>query len=63
MCRTPLALISGPINDLAASELDPARKRTLDLAVRNSARLKRLVDTLLDVTSADVGKLEVRSEA
>jgi len=49
--RTPLTLMLGPLEDeLAerASPLPPARRARLETAHRNSLRLMKLVNTLLD---------------
>lgn len=46
--RTPLTLISGPLNEALAMVDDRHVKERLDLAARNTARLGRLVDSLLD---------------
>ena len=36
----------GPLTDLEASETDPRRKTSFNLALRNTSRLIRLVDSL-----------------
>src|SRR5206468_12675013 len=49
--RTPLTLILGPLEDELAerqSPLPPARHERLDAAFRNSLRLLKLVNSLLD---------------
>ncbi|MGH3897194.1 MAG: SpoIIE family protein phosphatase [Pseudonocardiaceae bacterium] len=58
--RTPLTLIAGPAQD-ALDDPDhplPAQQRTrLELVRRNSSRLRRLVDTILDFTQLEGGQL------
>ena len=46
--RTPLTLMLGPLEQLLEHEPDPARAIELETARRNTLRLQRLVDTLLD---------------
>lgn len=46
--RTPLTLIAGPLNEALAMVDDRHVKERLALAARNTARLSRLVDSLLD---------------
>jgi PAS domain S-box-containing protein len=58
--RTPLTLIAGPAQD-ALDDLDhplPGPQRTrLELIRRNSGRLRRLADTILDFTQLEGGEL------
>jgi signal transduction histidine kinase/chemotaxis response regulator CheB len=57
--RTPLTLILAPLEDLLASqpgESSPLRHE-LELASRNARRLLRLVDTLLDFSQIEAGRL------
>jgi PAS domain S-box-containing protein len=58
--RTPLTLIAGPAQD-ALDDPDhplPGQQRTrLELIRRNSGRLRRLVDTILDFTQLEGGQL------
>ena len=63
--RTPLTLMLGPIEDeLAeqASALPPARRARLETAHRNSLRLLKLVNTLLDFSRIEAGRLQARYE-
>ncbi|MGB8963351.1 MAG: SpoIIE family protein phosphatase, partial [Pseudonocardiaceae bacterium] len=58
--RTPLTLITGPAEDSLADELDPlspGQRVRVELIQRNSARLRRLVDTLLDFARLEGGRL------
>jgi PAS domain S-box-containing protein len=59
--RTPLALIAGPATDgLADAEnpLPPAQRRRLEIIYRNSGRLRRMVDMLLDFARIEGGRLQ-----
>jgi PAS domain S-box-containing protein len=60
--RTPLTLIMGPIEQLRADEhVDPDRWRTeLEVAHRNGLRLGRLVNTLLDFSRLQAGRMQAR---
>jgi signal transduction histidine kinase/DNA-binding response OmpR family regulator len=61
--RTPLTLLMGPIADtLSDADLaGPARAR-LELAHRNSLRLLKLVNTLLDFSRIEAGRVEASYE-
>jgi PAS domain S-box-containing protein len=58
--RTPLTLMLGPVedalNDTSASALDPVQRQRLDFAQRNSQRLLKLVNTLLDFSRIEAGR-------
>jgi PAS domain S-box-containing protein len=58
--RTPLTLMIGPIEDaLAEAHVLPAEQRErLDLAHRNSLRLLKLVNSLLDFSRIEAGRIE-----
>jgi signal transduction histidine kinase/DNA-binding response OmpR family regulator len=63
--RTPLTLMMGPLEDLlAAPEPDvPAPGRALvEVAHRNSVRLLKLVNTLLDFSRMEAGRVEASYE-
>ena len=61
--RTPLTLILGPVEDLLsnAGDLAPAQRQDLQLVRRNTQRLLKLVNQLLDFRKIDVGKMAVRA--
>ncbi len=64
--RTPLTLMLGPLQDLLSrgqSYLSPMVKEQLDLASRNGARLLRLVNTLLDFSRIEAGRVQAVYEA
>ena len=61
--RTPLSLVLGPLEEALAGGLPPDDVRShLELAHRNSARLLRLVNTLLDFSRIEAGRAEARYE-
>ncbi len=59
--RTPLTLMLGPLEDELAehdSPLPPARRERLNTAHRNSLRLLRLVNSLLDFSRIEAGRAQ-----
>jgi signal transduction histidine kinase len=50
--------IKGPLTDLAENETDSARKKQLSLALRNTARLARLIDSLMDFSRIEAGRMQ-----
>ncbi|HEX3354322.1 MAG TPA: response regulator [Terriglobales bacterium] len=59
--RTPLTLLLGPLGDtLAKSQggLSPEDKENLRVAHRNGLRLEKLVNTLLDFSRLEAGRVE-----
>jgi signal transduction histidine kinase/DNA-binding NarL/FixJ family response regulator len=56
--RTPLTLILGPLED----ELRESPREGIQLAHRNVLRLLKLVNTLLDFSSIEAGRLKARYE-
>jgi PAS domain S-box-containing protein len=59
--RTPLTLMLGPLQDLLSrsqTHLSPIAKDQLELASRNGARLLRLVNTLLDFSRIEAGRVQ-----
>jgi PAS domain S-box-containing protein len=62
--RTPLTLMLGPIEDAAANPAAPPFMREqLELAHRNSLRLLKLVNSLLDFSRIEAGRVEASFEA
>ena len=55
--RTPLTLMLGPLEDLLAGATDRA---LVAVAHRNGQRLMKLVNTLLDVSRIEAGRVEAR---
>ena len=63
--RTPLTLMLGPLEDVMASPVgaDPVgARRQVALAHRNGVRLLRLVNSLLDFSRIEVGRVQARYE-
>jgi len=63
--RTPLSLMLGPVDNLLAedhNELSPAVKEQLEMASRNGSRLLRLVNTLLDFSRIEAGRIQATYE-
>jgi signal transduction histidine kinase len=59
--RTPLTLMLGPLQDLLSrsqTHLSPTAKEQLDLVSRNGSRLLRLVNTLLDFSRLEAGRVQ-----
>ncbi|MGG7603162.1 ATP-binding protein [Massilia sp. BKSP1R2A-1] len=59
--RTPLTLILGPLDDAlndTAEPLAPAQRRRLDLTHRNALRLLKLVNSLLDFSRIEAGRVQ-----
>ncbi|MCG8700962.1 MAG: ATP-binding protein [Bacteroidales bacterium] len=60
--KTPLTLISSPIEELLENNLDNETKNTLQLVNRNIDRLKKLVNQILDMRKIDKGIEQLRLE-
>jgi PAS domain S-box-containing protein len=62
--RTPLTLIMGPVEELRASAAvqDPAAREELEVIHRNGLRLGKLVNTLLDFSRIEAGRMAARYE-
>ncbi|QJB30378.1 PAS domain S-box protein [Chitinophaga oryzae] len=58
--RTPLSLMLGPLEDMLAraGELPEGMKEELQLAQRNTRRLLKLVNSLLDFSSIEAGRMQ-----
>ena len=59
--RTPLALIAGPAADGLADDEHPLpapQRRRMEIIHRNSGRLRRMVDMLLDLARIEDGRLQ-----
>jgi PAS domain S-box-containing protein len=62
--RTPLTLMLGPLEDALAGSPDalPQRREDLALVHRNGLRLLRLVNTLLDFSRIEAGRVQASYE-
>jgi PAS domain S-box-containing protein len=57
--RTPLTLILGPLDDALASDgLAPAQRRHIETTHRNALRLLKLVNSLLDFSRIEAGRVQ-----
>ncbi len=64
--RTPLTLLLGPVDDALADPADPlspVQRRRLQVVHRNGQRLFKLVNSLLDFSRLESGKVTSRFEA
>jgi signal transduction histidine kinase len=64
--RTPLTLMLGPLHDLLArngTNLSSAAKEQLEMVNRNGARLLRLVNSLLDFSRIEAGRVQAVYES
>ncbi len=64
--RTPLTLMLGPLQDLLSrsqTHLTPTAAQQLELVNRNGARLLRLVNTLLDFSRIEAGRVKAVYQA
>lgn len=63
--RTPLTLMIGPVEDLldrSYTELSPATKGQLEIVHRNALRLLKLVNTMLDFSRIEAGRMRANYE-
>ena len=60
--RTPLTLITGPVEQLRArlSGADPQTREELEAVRRNALRLGKLVNTLLEFSRIEAGRVQAR---
>ncbi|WP_320781314.1 SpoIIE family protein phosphatase [Streptomyces sp. CRN 30] len=62
--RTPLTLIMGPVEELRSrlADADPALREELDVIHRNGLRLGKLVNSLLDFSRIEAGRMQAHYE-
>ena len=62
--RTPLTLMMGPLEDAMAESdgLSATNRERLEMAHRNSVRLLKLVNTLLDFSRIEAGRIQASYE-
>ena len=58
--RTPLTLMLGPIAELLSGDASAAQRQSLELVERNALRLHKLVNTLLDFSRIEAGRVQAR---
>jgi signal transduction histidine kinase/DNA-binding response OmpR family regulator len=61
--RTPLTLITSPLRKLESQELNPEKQQLLHFAVKNSQRLLRLVNEILDLTKLEATEMVVMPQS
>jgi PAS domain S-box-containing protein len=64
--RTPLTLILGPLDDAladGAEPLGPVQRKRIDVTHRNALRLLKLVNSLLDFSRIEAGRVQATYEA
>ncbi|MEP0861172.1 MAG: response regulator [Ignavibacterium sp.] len=59
--RTPLMLIKGPLDELLNGSSSGTLKELVQLASKNSEKLKSLIDQLLELTQLDSAKIPVKA--
>jgi len=59
--RTPLTLISGPLNGMLAAESEEKKRESLRMMQRNSQRLLGLINQLLDLSKLEAGAMKLRA--
>ncbi len=57
--RTPLTLVMNPLKKMREAEKDPKQKELYNLMYRNSLRILRLVNQLLDMRKVDAGQMQL----
>ncbi len=59
--RTPLTLICGPVQQLAAGSFQGNLQEIYQIILRNTNRLLRLVNQLLDISRLESGKMKLQA--
>ena len=57
--RTPLTLLMSPLKQMREAEKDPHQKSLYNLMYRNSLRILRLVNQIMDMRKVDEGKMRL----
>ncbi len=60
--RTPLTLIRGPVEQMLSGKYKGDVKSQYEMILRNSARLERLVNQLLDLSKLESGQMKLHAE-
>lgn len=58
--RTPLTLVMSPLNKMRESEGDSGKKDLYNLMYRNSLRILRLVNQVMDIQKVDNGQMKMQ---
>lgn len=58
--RSPLTLVKGPLEDLLDTNLTPSQSNMAQTAKRNVDRLLRLINTLMDFSRLEAGRVQGR---
>lgn len=58
--RTPLTLMLGPVHDMLDLPIDDGYRENLEMIRRNGIRLQKLVNTLLDFSRIEAGRVTAR---
>ncbi len=61
--RTPLTLMLGPAEEAMATASDAEQRRRLEVIHRNALRLQKLVNTLLDFSRIEAGRVKASYQA
>lgn len=56
--RTPLTLMLGPIEELLHQSAESTHRQSLEVVYRNGLRLQRLVNTLLEFSRIEAGRIQ-----
>ena len=57
--RTPLTLVMNPLKKMREAENDPKQKELYNLMYRNSLRILRIVNQLMDMRKVDSGQMQL----
>ncbi|MCM1451020.1 MAG: response regulator [Clostridium sp.] len=58
--KTPMSLVIGPVEQLIAEDKDPGRQQTYNIILRNSNRILRLVNEIMDLRKIDKNKMSMQ---
>jgi len=61
--RTPLTLIEGPVKQMLSGDFKGNMKEQFKIILRNSGRLLKLINQLLDLSKLESGKLKLQARA
>ncbi len=59
--RTPLTLISGPLEDMLEECGEPRRRRKLEMMIRNTEGLLSLINQLLELSKLESGRMTLKA--